>query len=145
MIRDTYRELVSMPSARTAYQAFYRGLLGERQSPSMFHCTTGKDRTGWAAASLLTLLGVAKDDVYEDYLLTNDRLVPALKPVFDRFGAAGGNPDLLIPVLGVDASYLDTAFAEVDKAFGGIEGYFADALGLDSHEQQRLRDIYLED
>lgn len=143
LIGGTYQKLVSLPSALGSYQAFYRGLLGERPRPSLFHCTTGKDRTGWAAASFLTLMGVGKDDVYHDYLLTNDRLVPALKPVFDDFAAAGGDPKLLLPVLGVDATYLDAAFTEVDAKFGGIEGYFADGLGVDEAAQQRLRDLYL--
>ncbi|NED69939.1 tyrosine-protein phosphatase, partial [Streptomyces sp. SID10244] len=81
LIAGTYRQMITLPSALRAYRAFHRGLLGEHESPSLFHCTTGKDRTGWAAASLLTLLGVSTDDVYQDYLLTNERLVPALKPV----------------------------------------------------------------
>ncbi|MGC4934999.1 tyrosine-protein phosphatase [Gordonia sp. DT30] len=143
LIADTYVKFVSMPSAVESYRDFYRGLLGEHPRPSLFHCTTGKDRTGWAAASFLTLMGVAKDDVYQDYLLTNDRLVPALQPIFDDFAAAGGDPGLLIPVLGVDAHYLDAAFGEVDKRFGGIPGYFADGLGIDDAAQQQLRELYL--
>lgn len=143
LISDTYRQLVSLPSALSAYRAFYLGLLDGASVASLFHCTTGKDRTGWAAASFLTLMGVAKDDVYDDYLLTNKRLVPALKPIFDRFGAAGGNPDLLVPVLGVDAQYLDAAFDEVDQKHGGIDAYFSDGLGIAPDLQARLRDLYL--
>ncbi|NDZ95077.1 tyrosine-protein phosphatase [Streptomyces sp. SID6673] len=144
LIAGTYRQMITLPSALRAYRAFHRGLLGEHESPSLFHCTTGKDRTGWAAASLLTLLGVSTDDVYQDYLLTNERLVPALKPVFDRFGAAGGNPDLLVPVLGVDAGYLDAAFDEVSATYGGIDGYFTDGLGVGPDDQERLRRLYLD-
>ncbi len=143
LIARTYRDLVSLPSAGRAYREFYRGLLGEHPRPALFHCTTGKDRTGWAAASFLTLMGVAKDDVYHDYLLTNERLIPALKPIFDDFAAAGGDPDLLIPVLGVDAAYLDAAFAEVDSTHGGIEGYLADSLGIGAAEQEQLRERFL--
>lgn len=143
MIADTYRSLVSLPSALESYRGFYQGLLGEHPHPVLFHCTTGKDRTGWAAASFLTLMGVAKDAVYHDYLLTNDRLIPALKPIFDDFAAAGGDPDLLLPILGVNADYLDTAFSEVDAKYGGIEGYFAAGLGIDEDAQRRLRELYL--
>ncbi|MFW0794144.1 tyrosine-protein phosphatase [Gordonia sp. CPCC 205515] len=142
LIAQTYRQMITLPSGLAAYRGLFHGLLGEHAGPSLFHCTTGKDRTGWAAASFLTLLGVAKDDVYADYLLTNERLVPALKPVFDRFGAAGGNPDLLIPVLGVDAGYLDAAFDEVDTTYGGIAEYFADGLGVGPDEQEQLRHLY---
>lgn len=144
LIAATYRDLVSLPSAITGYQFFYRGLLGEYEQPALFHCTTGKDRTGWAAATFLSLMGVPRDDIYHDYLLTNDRLVPALKPVFDQFAAAGGDPQLLTPVLGVDASYLEAAFAEMTSTYGGIEGYFADGLGIGPDEQQELRSQYLD-
>ncbi|MEP9395335.1 tyrosine-protein phosphatase [Gordonia sp. VNK1] len=142
LISGTYSELVNLPSALTGYRTFYRGLLGEHPEPSLFHCTTGKDRTGWAAASFLTLMGVSKGDVYHDYLLTNDRLVPALKPLFDQFAAEGGDPDILLPILGVDAVYLDTAFATVTKEYGDIEGYFAQGLGIDESQQNSLRERY---
>lgn len=139
----TYRGLVTMPSAKKSYRRFYLGLLGEDHGPSLFHCTTGKDRTGWAAASFLSLMGVDRDDVYHDYLQTNDRLLPALKPLFDDFAASGGNPDLLTPLLGVEKAYLDAAFAELESSFGDVAGYFTQALGIDADDQARLRDRYL--
>ncbi|MGV9709244.1 tyrosine-protein phosphatase [Gordonia sp. NPDC003424] len=143
LIAQTYRELVTMGSATDSYRMFFLGLLGGRPVPALFHCTTGKDRTGWAAASFLTLMGVDRDDVYRDYLLTNDRLVPALKPVFDEFARAGGDPDLLHPVLGVDRSYLDASFTEMERTYGTIDGYFTDALGIGPAQQQEMRRMYL--
>lgn len=142
-IAATYRGMVTLPSAVRSYRGYYSGLLGEHDGPSLFHCTTGKDRTGWAAASLLALLGVDKDDIYYDYLLTNERLVPALKPVFDEFAAAGGDPDVLLPILGVDPAYLDAAFDEVRATHSDIEGYFLTGLGFDEAALSRLRDTYL--
>ncbi|NED61066.1 tyrosine-protein phosphatase, partial [Streptomyces sp. SID10244] len=53
-----YRGLVNLPSAKRAYREFFTGLLDG--SPTLFHCTAGKDRTGWAAAALLSLMGVAR-------------------------------------------------------------------------------------
>ena len=144
LMATTYRGFVNTGSAREGYSRFYRGLLGENRSPSLFHCTTGKDRTGWAAASFLSLMGVSRDDVFHDYLLTNDRLVPALAPVFAKFEEAGGDPDLLNEVLGVRAAYLEAAFDEVDSLHGSIEAYFADGLKLDATAQQGLRERFLD-
>ncbi|MFM9379027.1 tyrosine-protein phosphatase [Gordonia sp. VNK21] len=143
LIVGTYRDMIAMPSALTAYRRFYRGLLGADQEPALFHCTTGKDRTGWAAASFLTLMGVGRDEVYHDYLLTNDRLLPSFDHLFEALDAAGGNSAVLKPVLGVRADYLDAAFTEVDKQFGGMAGYFEKGLQLDSAAQQQLRDRFL--
>lgn len=142
-IIESYRQLVTVPSARASYRTLFLGLLDDPSRPALFHCATGKDRTGWAAAAFLTLLGVDVADVYRDYLLSNERLLPALAHVFDGFAAAGGNPELLVPVLGVQTDYLDAAFAEVAQTYGTIEGYFADALGIDAPTQERLRRAYL--
>lgn len=137
-----YRDLVNLPSALRSYRGLFSGLLAE--PAALFHCTAGKDRTGWAAAAFLSMLGVPRDAVYEDYLLTNDMFLPAIGHVFDGFEAAGGDPDLLRPLLGVQAAYLDIAFAEVADRFGTIEEYFADGLGLDAEAQAALREQHLD-
>ena len=108
--------------------------------PALFHCTTGKDRTGWAAAAILTLLGVSEEDVLTDYMITNRDLLPALEPYFDRFAAAGGDPALLRPVLGVEGD-LRAAFDEMQTRFGSIESYFSDGLGIDDDGQRAVRAI----
>lgn len=144
LMESSYDQLVRLPSALSSYQRFYRGLLGDRPTPALFHCTTGKDRTGWAAASFLALMGVPREDVYAEYLLTNDQLIPALAPIFAAFEAAGGDPRQLRPVLGVDRAYLARAFAALDDGFGSIESYFADGLGIDTDDQDQLRLRFLE-
>ncbi|WP_035280139.1 tyrosine-protein phosphatase [Brevibacterium album] len=142
---QAYRDIVSLPSALEAYRGWYRGLLDFGDAPSLVHCTTGKDRTGWAAASLLLTLGVDADTVMADYLRTNTDLLPALQPLFDRFAESGGNPAMLEPVLGVREEYLVTALAEAETRFGGIEGYVRRGLGLSEDELTRLRGLLLED
>ena len=143
LMAGTYRKFITMDSAHAAYRRFYQGLLGEDSGPALFHCTTGKDRTGWAAASFLSLMGVDRDDVYRDYLETNERLLPALAPIFDKFTAAGGDAELLRPILGVQQQYLDAAFDQVDTTYGSLEAYFATGLGIDDAAQERLRASYL--
>lgn len=145
LMSGTYREMITLDSARRSYRRFYEGLLGQDRSPALFHCTTGKDRTGWAAASFLSLMGVSRDDVFTDYLLTNDRLLPALAPIFDEFTAAGGDADGLRDVLGVRAEYLTAAFDEVDRVHGSVEAYFRDGLGIEVSAQRALRARFLAD
>lgn len=140
-----YREIVALPSAIVAYRLFFTTLVDDARRPVLFHCTTGKDRTGWAAAVTLTLLGVSPDDVMRDYLLTNEQLLPALWPVVERFRAAGGNPELLRPVLGVRPDYLNAAFDEMRTRFGSMGGYLTEGLGIDEVMQARLPDILTEE
>jgi protein-tyrosine phosphatase len=144
LFASAYRQIVSLPSAHAAYRRMFTQLLDLESRPALFHCTTGKDRTGWAAAATLLLLGVPETDVFADYLLTNRDLLPALAPAFDRFRAAGGDPALLRPVLGVERTYLEIALDEMRARYGTIEGYFADALGLGEDAQRGLRAALVE-
>jgi protein-tyrosine phosphatase len=139
-----YRQVVGLPSALDGYRRFFTEIADDRHRPVLFHCTTGKDRTGWAAASLLLVLGVPEADVMREYLLTNEQLVPALQPIVDRFAAGGGDPDVLAPVLGVRPEYLQASLDEMRTRFGSIEGYFADGLGIDAAGQEHLRAALLE-
>ena len=59
-----------MPFGNPAYRALF-GAIRAGQTPILFHCTAGKDRTGVAAALILKALGVSREDIVEDYLLTN--------------------------------------------------------------------------
>ena len=131
--------MVELPSAIASYRAMFTGLAEEAQRPALFHCTTGKDRTGWGAAALLTFLGVSHADVVEEYLLTNTQILPYTQPLYDAFAAAGGDPDLLRPALGVEASYLETAFDEMATQHPTIEHYFSAGLGLSDDTLDALR------
>jgi len=139
-----YREIVSLPSALSGYRQFFADIARPEHRPALFHCTTGKDRTGWAAAALLLLLGVSQEDVFVDYLLTNEQLLPALQPKIDQFESIGGNPELLVPILGVQRPYLEAAIAEMTERYGSIEGYFSEGLGLDAAVIDGLRKTFVE-
>lgn len=139
-----YRGLITLPSASAAYRDLFLALSDENALPALYHCTTGKDRTGWATAALLTLLGVDEHVVITDYLLSNDYLIAGLQPLLDRFAAAGGDTESLKPVLGVKAEYLSNSLATVHERYGTIEGYFDEGLGVDAAARQRLHDLFLE-
>jgi protein-tyrosine phosphatase len=140
---ESYRQFVSLPSAKTAYRTLYISLGDRSKLPALFHCTTGKDRTGWAAAALLTLLGVPKETVMEDYLRSNDYILPLYKKEIDAFVAGGGEPSIPQAIFGVKVEYLEASFDEMETKYGTIENYFSEALRIDATAQQALRDLYL--
>ncbi|MHC4176970.1 MAG: tyrosine-protein phosphatase, partial [Planctomycetota bacterium] len=139
----SYRQFVSLPSAKEAFKKLFLALADREQLPALFHCTTGKDRTGWAAAALLTLLGVPRETVMEDYLRSNDYIIPKYQKVIDAFVAAGGDEGIPPAILGVKKEYLDAAFDEMEAKYGTIEKYFSEGLGIDAAQQKALRDLYL--
>ncbi len=140
---DAYREFVRLDTARAGYRRLFSGLAGGASTPALVHCTTGKDRTGWAAAALLMLLGVPDAAVMEDYLLSGPRLLPMVRPVIDAFAARGGDPELLWPLVGVRPEYLEAAIDEMRRLHGSIEGYFARGLGIDETGQGALRALFV--
>jgi protein-tyrosine phosphatase len=141
---QAYREFVSLPSARSGFRRLFLALSDKKQLPALFHCTTGKDRTGWAAAALLTLLGVPRDQVMEDYLRSNDYILPAYQKAIDAFVAGGGERSIAVAILGVREEYLNAAFDEMQQRYGTVENYFTDGLGIGPAQQQALRATLLE-
>ncbi|MGH2340607.1 tyrosine-protein phosphatase [Segnochrobactraceae bacterium EtOH-i3] len=139
----SYRQFVTLESARAAYRQLFTDLADPASLPGLFHCTAGKDRTGWAAAALLSLCGVPRPVVMADYLRSNVCLEPFSAPRAAAYAARGGNPDIVRVIFGVRPLYLEAAFAEVETVFGSIEGYFADGLGLDTAHQEALRGLML--
>jgi protein-tyrosine phosphatase len=144
MFEERYREFVLLPSARGALRRLFLGLTRASRRPGLFHCTTGKDRTGWAAAALLLLLDVPEDEVRADFLASNDALRGSLDAWLDRFESDGGDRAWLEPLTQVRPAYLDAALAEVRRAYASIPGYFALGLGIDEVGQRRLRDAFVE-
>ncbi len=126
---ETYRHLVSLPSAHANYRELFSGI-AQAQGASIVHCTAGKDRTGWAIAVIQHLMGVRHEDVLADYLATNERMSIAYGPMLDRFEAAGGDVDSLRRMIFVEPDYLDAAATLVRKAYGDFEHYLSRALGM---------------
>lgn len=135
-LTDHYRDYPRRcaPGFRTLFATLSDGA----HRPLVFHCTAGKDRTGFAAALLLTLLGVPWDDVMADYLRTNDLWI----------GHIGRYPELDIDtraaIIEARTPYLEAAFAVVRDDFGSPEAFAEKALGLDAAARERLKADLLE-
>ena len=140
---DAYRKLVSLPSAHAAYHQLFTDLADPATGPALFHCTAGKDRTGWATAVLLLLLGVKHDDVVADFVAGNPVTRRLFQPQMDEFTAAGGHPELLVPLFEVQGSYLAAALDEVRATYGTLGEYVQQGLGLAPGIEDALRHRFL--
>lgn len=138
MMAENYRAMVTLPSAVHAYRTFVHDLAAGTR-PALVHCTSGKDRTGWATALILFAVGADEQTVRTDYLRTNELYLPTLADTFDRYERAGGNPDNLRALLGVRPEYLQSALDEARAVHGSIEAYLSEALGVDERVRDALR------
>lgn len=139
---DAYRSFLRPGSATNAFRTLL-GTIAHAEAPVLFHCTAGKDRTGWGAAVLLQLLGVPLESVERDYLLTNEQLLPSFGPRFEAFARHGGDTALLTAILGVRLPYLRTALQAMSDDFGDVQTYATKGLGLSDGTLARLRDRLL--
>lgn len=113
---SAYRAFVTDPGANRAF----RNTLLEIKNVAgagntvLYHCTAGKDRTGWASAVLLTILGVDRTTVEQDYLASN---------TFRHTSPSD-------PVNGVNIAWLRTSFATANQVYGSFDNYVHRGLGL---------------
>ncbi|MEV4613880.1 tyrosine-protein phosphatase [Kitasatospora sp. NPDC049258] len=133
---EAERTMVSADSARSAYRSVLDAV-GEGHGAVLFHCTAGKDRTGWAGATLLTALGVPRATVEADYLASNTYRAEADAAVLAKLPPA--YQALYKPLLDVRPEYLNAGFDEVAAGFGGFDRYLDKGLRQDRHDLRDLR------
>ena len=140
----TYRNLLDEQAASFA-EILRRIARGEL--PILFHCAAGKDRTGVAAALLLSLLGVSRSVIDEDYLQTRatvDRAIGDARTALAQVGIGDLDDAVLRPILDVDVDYLDAMFKSLEACFGTVEIYAYRQLGLTSGDLAAIRSRLLE-
>lgn len=104
----------------------------------MIHCTAGKDRTGFAVAMVLLALGVPRDVVLRDYLLTNQVFRHPPLPHSET------PPDALAVLWQVQQGFLESALQVVDEDHGGVDRYLAQRLGVSAAARRTLAERYLQ-
>lgn len=143
-----YRCLVLDSLAQKGYACFLRTLVKTgKQGGTLFHCSTGKDRTGFAAILLLSLLGVPESTIKADYLLTNRLLMPWVDQRLAEAQSQHLGKSYLVSLFDistVNSDYYDQLIALINYEFGGMRYYLTDQLGIDQETIDCLQNIYLE-
>lgn len=126
-----------------AFGAFLK-LLAADCDPLLFHCKGGKDRTGWAAALILSILDVPRATIIEDYMATALYNKDRNENRMNQYRELTDNPIVLSfmsSLMQVKESYILAAFEETEK-LGGIKKYLTDIMGLSAAEQASLKEKY---
>ena len=129
------------------------------QSPILYHCSAGQDRTGFATAMILSALGVPRETIIADYHLSTALRTPANElphidaataksnPVAALFARYQNSPAMAVAQPLKDAAgepFLDGAFAEIDEKWGSVDRYLDREIGISAAQRARLRALYLE-
>jgi len=121
------------------------------QYPILLHCSQGKDRAGILAALVLLLLGVPRDTIIEDYMLTGQLVDPGTwQDEIRRYMESradslpeGVTLDDWKPAMCCVPERMVTMFEHLHSSYGGVAG-FLESTGVGTAQQQRIRQILLE-
>ncbi len=128
----------------SAFRRVFDVLLDEDNYPAVIHCTTGKGRTGIATALVLSALGVNKEDIMEDYRLSN-RYFDIPSATSYAYELPTRSQEALTTVYSAREGFLDAARNEIESTYGSVDEYLTQAVGLQKEEVRQLRKILLVD
>jgi len=156
-VREAMRE--NYPTKLYSHKDVYRRMLQclmAQETPLVFHCAAGKDRTGVAAALILSLLGVDETQVMEDYLLTHDQITGRMEAWLaggatdsDRYQEfqqqlSEYSSELVAPVFETNPAYMQTLLDYVRNTYGSFTRYAKQQLGFSNQDLSTLQDQLLE-
>jgi protein-tyrosine phosphatase len=149
-----------MPTMLRPQLRAYFDALAEGEAPIVVNCSAGQDRTGIASALLLTALGVPRDVIVQDYLLSTRYRRPAIeRGSVDLRAAAqenlfaqlmlryseGDRPAAAQPLLTDEGvPYLHYAFAQIEADYGSVEAFLEQEIGVDAQTREQLQALYLQ-
>ncbi len=143
LLRTSYRHFVAAHTP--CYRQLFAELLDAAGKPVMFNCTAGKDRTGFAAALILRILGVPAETVMQDYLLTAQFAAEERKwqILFVRLARGKEAENIVRQLLGVKPDFLEAAFDAIEEEYASFENYVSEGLGLKAADVEKLKRCYL--
>lgn len=151
LLVDMYPGLAE--SQKAHYRALFANLVND-DSPLLFHCTAGKDRTGIAAALILTALGVDRQTITADYELSERLLdpdeffTPSSQATEDERKAIAYFHQMSEKkrraMLRTRGMYLDAVFDAMNKQHGSVISYIQLELGVTDQDLRTLKANYTE-
>lgn len=139
---------VDRAEAREEFYILFQEILKAEDGAIYIHCSAGKDRTGFAIAQLLKILGVSDDDIMMDYLATNiqtDELVlEELKAIQKNENKTEDELDNIRGFMVVHEDYINAAWNRIDALFGSFDNYVTDVLKLSKKDIEKLKSRYIE-
>lgn len=147
-VKEDYIRLVLSKESQKAYTNMIQEYVHSNHAPIIQHCRGGKDRTGFGSALLLGILGVTREDIIKDYMLTAIVRESRNKQKMKDYRELTSNDFFLRYIealFSTRSSYIESALDLIDKEYGSIEKYSQTILGLSNEDIQQLRRNFLEE
>lgn len=141
-----YDQLVTSDEVQQAYRQFFLTLLNANPGGILFHCSTGKDRTGIISILILAMLRVPDETLKTDYLRSNRFSAVRINNRLNEAKLASDNLAYLKSIFDLSTvreDYFQQAISMINDRYGGFDSYFHDQLGLDEAFLLQIRNKFL--
>ena len=147
LVVNSYRSCID--AVIPAFSRFMRHIVDNADNASVFHCSAGKDRTGMAAALILSALDVPRETIINDYMLTvehfdSDKLIAIVEGHLRKAKVESWDRDWLIPYCSVHQDNIIAFLEAIDANYGNVKNYLISALGLSQVDLDKMHSCYLE-
>jgi len=134
----------------TPFSRFMQEILENANNASIFHCSAGKDRTGMAAALLLSALDVPRETIVEDYLLTqkhydSTKLVEIIEGHLRAAEVSSWDRAWLTPYVSVHRDNIIAFLDSIEGEYGSVKGFLKQGLGFSELDVQHMKKQFLDD
>lgn len=145
-VLEQYRHFVTSEKSKNAFKAMISALLDPKNSPHIQHCRGGKDRTGYGAMLILSMLGVAEDEIIADYMLTqanrlerNNIKMAAYREITHDQNVL----DYLHTLIDTRESFILEVFNTMKQQSGSVAGYIKQELGFTEADFSQMQENFL--
>lgn len=145
-MKNMYIDIAKSSYSRAAYRSFFEILLNQSEGAVLWHCSAGKDRAGIGATLVLYALGVPRDIVIEDYLMTGRFLKETIDHAQMLIRQKTNDTSLLNCIrvcMEVETEYIESVFQVFEEECGSVDAFLHKRLGLTPEKSQKLKDMYL--
>ena len=150
-----YKGFVTDEQPLTNYRKFVESLLEKREKATLWHCTAGKDRAGFATVIVQELLGIDKDTIFEDYLYTNECIKDEVSEIAKGLEKKYMKPDCSSEELsvfyktidylfGAKEEYLSGVYQKIEEVYGDFNGFISNGLKITDEQIALFRKLYIE-
>lgn len=133
------------------YAVVLKALTDEKETPILYHCTNGKDRTGFMTALILLICGVPEKTIISDYTLTNLTFDEAFATLGDIFTEnLSKKSPIAIPKIklhdffGVKPSWLKIQLDYIRENYQNVDDYLMQNTDLTKEDLDAIRETMLE-
>lgn len=139
LLKGMYGQMAESPYCMERIRDFFSALCDQKEGSFLWHCTSGKDRTGVTGALLLYALGADLDTIQSDYLYTNEQNKAYRDNLLHLMEERGAGEELVeeMRILeSVDWSYIENFFNTIETAYGSIDQFLQQEIGLTAEKKE---------